>query len=75
MITAKELIKKLQNCDPDAYVATYSSMYEGDTIITNVLPEVHLSKYGVKEYGCNDYSIVGDYMAQNPEAKFVVLRD
>ena len=30
MITVKELIKELQNCDPDAYVAAYSEYEESD---------------------------------------------
>lgn len=75
MITVKELIEQLKSCDPNAYVAAYSSVSEDDSIIEKIIPEVHPSEYGVEEYGCNGYSMVGEYIAEHPDAKFVVIRD
>ena len=79
MITVKELIKELQNCDPDAYVAAYSEYEESDVIIDKVHPNVKrgnngYNDYPIMEYRCRDDSQVAWYLKDNPDKKFVLLK-
>lgn len=78
MITVKELIEQLQNCDPDAYVAAYSEYEECDLIIKRVQSNVKrwdngYDDFPIMEYYCRDDSHVAWYLAGNPDKKFVIL--
>lgn len=77
MITVKELIEKLNTCDPDAYVGFYNSETEDDGIANRIIPEVHLSEewsYQLDEYGCQGDSNIAICLEDDePDAKFVVL--
>ena len=74
MLTVRELIKALENQDPDALILVYAN--EDDSFVESaecVKPIAPCGDYQVNGYYCQGDSVAAFYAECHPSAKFVAI--